>query len=404
MDIAVIGGGAAGFFAAISCKAHHPHAQVMLYEKSGKLLSKVKVSGGGRCNVTNACPNNTQFAKHYPRGEKLLKKAFQIFNAADTIKWFGKRGVKLIAEADNRMFPESNDAQTIVDCLIQEAKKTKVSIFLRTPVLEMKKVNEKFHLLLQDQSVIKVDKVVVASGGSPKQEGLQWLEALDHTVVPPIPSLFTFNMPNETVKSLMGIVVDPVTVKVQSTKLVAEGPLLITHWGMSGPAVLKLSAWGARELYKRDYRFKIQINWLGTTKENQLREDFAAVLDSIKKRKISNNNPFHLPSRFWNFILEKAAVNPELIWGEISKKSLNKLINILLNDVYEVSGKTTFKEEFVTCGGISLGDITANTMESTKCPGLFFAGEVLDIDGITGGFNFQAAWTTGFIAGKLGCS
>lgn len=402
MDIAVVGGGAAGFFAAISCKRHHPNAKVTLYEKSGKLLAKVKVSGGGRCNVTNACPNNTQFAKHYPRGEKLLKKAFQVFDASDTLQWFEERGVKLKAEADNRMFPESNDSQTIFDCLMQEAKNANILILTHTPVLKLAQVNEQFHLLLQNQSVVKADKVVVATGGSPKLEGLKWLEALGHTIIPPVPSLFTFNMPGEAVKSLMGVVINPVTVKVQSTKLMAEGPLLITHWGMSGPAILKLSAWGARTLYDKNYRFKIQINWLGTIKENQLRENMAANLEAIKKRKINNHNPFQLPARFWSFILEKAAINPEVIWAEIGKKSLNKLIDTLLNDVYEVSGKTTFKEEFVTCGGVSLDDITITTMESNKCPGLFFAGEVLDIDGITGGFNFQAAWTTGFIAGKLG--
>lgn len=402
MDIAVVGGGAAGFFAAISCKKHYPNAKVTLYEKSGKLLAKVKVSGGGRCNVTNVCPNNTQFAKHYPRGEKLLKKAFQVFDASDTAQWFEERGVKLKAEADNRMFPESNDSQTIVDCLMQEAKRSNILILTHTPILKLEQVNEQFHLLLQNQSVVKADKVVVATGGSPKLEGLKWLEALGHTIVPPVPSLFTFNMPGEAVKSLMGVVINPVTVKVQSTKLMAEGPLLITHWGMSGPAILKLSAWGARTLYDKNYRFKIQINWLGTIKENQLRENMAANLEAIKKRKISNHNPFQLPARFWSFILEKAAINPEVIWAEIGKKSLNKLIDTLLNDVYEVSGKTTFKEEFVTCGGVSLDDITITTMESNKCPGLFFAGEVLDVDGITGGFNFQAAWTTGFIAGKLG--
>lgn len=401
MKIAVIGGGAAGFFAAISCKVHHPKAQVTLYEKTGKLLSKVKVSGGGRCNVTNACSNRSVFAKNYPRGEKQLKRAFEIFSAEDTIKWFESRGVKLVAEEDFRVFPVTNDSQTIIGCLLREAKKLKVSIVLNSSVIRLEKIDAAFRLTLNNAIVSEVDKVVVASGGSPKKEGLKWLEALGHSIVPPVPSLFTFNMPSEDIKTLMGIVVDPVTVKVQSTNLVSEGPLLITHWGMSGPAILKLSAWGARTLYEKGYKFKIQVNWLGKTKENQLRKHLPGILESIKKRKISNTNPFHLPSRLWQFMLARAAITPTTIWAEISKKNLNKLIDTLLNDIYEVSGKTTFKEEFVTCGGIDLADISAS-MESKKCPGLFFAGEVLDIDGITGGFNFQAAWTTGFIAGKLG--
>lgn len=402
MDIAIIGGGAAGFFSAISCKAHHPHARVTLYEKSGKLLSKVKVSGGGRCNVTNACDNIAQFAKHYPRGEKHLKKALRQFSAADTIEWFEKRGVRLIVEADMRMFPSTNDSQTIINCLLQEASNHQVAIKFRTPIMKLEQEGKQFLLTFQDQTTAKADKVVVATGGSPKPEGLLWLQALGHTIIPPVPSLFTFNMPHETIRSLMGIVVNPVSVKVQSTKLIAEGPLLITHWGMSGPAILKLSAWGARALYEHDYKFKLQVNWLGSIKEHQLRETLTSSITSIRKRNMSNGNPFQLPNRFWEFIILKAGINGKTTWAELSKKSINKLIDTLLNDVYDVSGKTTFKEEFVTCGGVSLDDINIETMESKPCPGLFFAGEVLDIDGITGGFNFQAAWTTGFIAGKLG--
>lgn len=404
MDIAVIGGGAAGFFSALSCKAHHPHARVTLYEKSRKLLSKVKISGGGRCNVTNACNNIAEFAKHYPRGEKQMKKALRHFSAADTIKWFADKGVDLVAEADQRMFPSTNDSQTIVDCLLQNVQSQGIAIKLRTAIQELKQEDKRFILTFEDKNQAKVDKVVIATGGSPKLDGLLWLQTLGHSIISPVPSLFTFNMPHETIRSLMGVVLDPVTVKVQSTKLEAEGPLLITHWGMSGPAILKLSAWGARVLNEKDYRFKLQVNWLGNIKEHQLRTTFSASITNIRKRKIINGNPFQLPNRFWDFIIHKAGINGDTTWADLSKKSMNRLIDTLTNDTYDVSGKTTFKEEFVTCGGVSLTDINMETMESKKCPGMFFAGEVLDIDGITGGFNFQAAWTTGFIAGKLGAT
>ena len=404
MDIAVIGGGAAGFFSALSCKAHHPHARVTLYEKSRKLLSKVKISGGGRCNVTNAGNNIAEFAKHYPRGEKQMKKALRHFSAADTIKWFADKGVDLVAEADQRMFPSTNDSQTIVDCLLQNVQSQGIAIKLRTAIQELKQEDKRFILTFEDKNQAKVDKVVIATGGSPKLDGLLWLQTLGHSIISPVPSLFTFNMPHETIRSLMGVVLNPVAVKVQSTKLEAEGPLLITHWGMSGPAILKLSAWGARVLNEKDYRFKLQVNWLGNIKEHQLRTTFSASITNIRKRKIINGNPFQLPNRFWDFIIHKAGINGDTTWADLSKKSMNRLIDTLTNDTYDVSGKTTFKEEFVTCGGVSLTDINMETMESKKCPGMFFAGEVLDIDGITGGFNFQAAWTTGFIAGKLGAT
>lgn len=402
MDVAIIGGGAAGFFSALSCKAHHPDASVTIYEKSGKLLSKVKISGGGRCNVTNACDNITEFAKHYPRGEKLMKRALRHFNAEDTVEWFAKRGVSLVAEADGRMFPSTNDSQTIVDCLLHSTRRQGIAIKLKMPVVQLKREGDRFLIAFEDRTTIRVDKVIVATGGSPKMDGLIWLQALGHTIVPPVPSLFTFNMPRETVRSLMGVVIDSVSVKVQSTKLNAEGPLLITHWGMSGPAILKLSAWGARELQEKKYDFKLQVNWLGSIKEHQLRDSFNSSILNIRKRKVANGNPFQLPNRFWDFIIQKAGINGDTIWAELSKKNTNRLIDTLMNDTYEVSGKTTFKEEFVTCGGVNLGDINIETMGSKRCPGLFFAGEVLDIDGITGGFNFQAAWTTGFIAGRLG--
>lgn len=401
MQVAIIGGGAAGFFAAISCKTNYPDAMVTIYEKSDKLLAKVKVSGGGRCNVTHACFSISQLAKFYPRGEKQLKKAFEIFNTKDTVAWFESRGVKLKIEADNRMFPISDNSQTIIDCLMREVHKLGIIIKIHHPISGISKNENKFNLWLGNGRV-EVDKVIVATGGSPKLSGFNWLDKLGHAIAPPIPSLFTFNMPNESIKTLMGVSVNQAIVKIQGTKLKQEGPVLITHWGMSGPAILKLSAWGARILHDLNYTFKIQVNWLAIENEEQVRIQLTNDIELHKKRKIANDNSFQLPSRLWLFLLHKININPDNTWENIGKASTNQLINILLNDVYQVEGKTTFKEEFVTCGGVSLDSISMNTMESKACPGLFFAGEVLDIDGITGGFNFQAAWTTGYIAGKLG--
>ncbi|WP_339696986.1 NAD(P)/FAD-dependent oxidoreductase [uncultured Roseivirga sp.] len=398
-NIAVIGGGAAGFFAAFSCKTHSPNARVVIFEKTGKLLSKVKVSGGGRCNVTHACFNNNDLVRFYPRGGKQLKKVFGQFTTTDTVAWFEERGVQLKAEADNRMFPITDNSQTIIDCFLKEANKLGIQVVVNANVNSIQSKNPGFDLKIGDKTQY-FDKVIVASGGSPKAQGFDWLKALGHEIITPVPSLFTFNMPKESIKNLMGLSVPSATVRVQGTKLQQSGPLLITHWGMSGPAILKTSAWGARVLSDLNYDFKIQVNWLGTMNEEELRTWFVNSLQTIGKRKIRNKNPLDLPNRLWDFFLEKVEIDGEGIWAELGKKNLNRLINLLLNDTYEVKGKTTFKEEFVTSGGVALSDVDFNTMESRKCPGLFFAGEVIDVDGVTGGFNFQAAWSTGFVAGK----
>lgn len=397
--IAVIGGGAAGFFAAISAKVHSPSSEVIIFEKTSKLLAKVKVSGGGRCNVTHACFQSSELAKFYPRGGKQLRKAFDQFNTQDTVDWFETRGVALKAEDDNRMFPTTDDSQTIIDCLMAETKRLGVRISISSAILKITRLDSSFELTLKS-GVQTFDKVIIASGGSPKAEGFDWLKALGHEIVSPVPSLFTFNMPKESIKELMGLSVPNASVRVQGTKLVQSGPLLITHWGMSGPAVLKTSAWGARALSDMNYQFIAHVNWLGTVKENELRQMIESVIAEFGKRMLRNKNPFDMPQRLWEFLLEKLGLSLEKLWSELGKKGINKLVNILLNDEYSVSGKTTFKEEFVTCGGVSLSDVDFKTMESRACPGLYFAGEVLDVDGVTGGFNFQAAWTTGFIAGK----
>jgi predicted Rossmann fold flavoprotein len=394
--VIIIGGGAAGFFAAIKVKETYPEAKVTLVEKSNKLLSKVKVSGGGRCNVTNATFSIAKLAKSYPRGDKFLKKAFNNFATKDTIEWFKERGVELVAEADNRMFPVTNDSITIVDCLLNTARRLGVEILKKTNIKEVKMEGEHFHLFTEEQEFI-ADKLIVAQGGSNKEDSYQWLKALNHNIELPVPSLFTFNMPSERVKEYPGVVVKNVSTKVLSTKLKSQGDLLITHWGMSGPAILKLSAWGARELCNLNYAFTVSVNWMGDSSEEEVR--LLLPLDS--SRKILNENPFGFPKRFWSFLLSKVEIEEETHWLSLSKKSKNKLVNIITNDQYEVKGKTTFKEEFVTCGGVSLQDIDVKTMESKKSKGLYFCGEVMDIDGITGGFNFQAAWTTAYIAGAL---
>lgn len=403
MNVIVIGGGAAGFFAALSCKKHHPEFSVSILEKSDKLLAKVKVSGGGRCNVTHACFEDSRLAKFYPRGGKHLKKSFYQFNTKNTVEWFESRGVKLKTEEDNRMFPVTNDSQTIIDCLMDEANKVGVKIQKGIAISGIRKKENGFILNTNQKDFstaleVTADKIIIASGGSSKLEGFNWLKELGHKITSPVPSLFTFNMPNESIKKLMGVVTNPVSVKIKGTKLSSEGALLITHWGMSGPAILKLSSFGARELNAMTYKFEVLVNWINKS-EAEARNFLTEELKS--KKQIGNKNPFSLPNRLWNFLLDKNKIDPELSWNQAHKKSLNKLINTLVNDSYKCEGKTTFKEEFVTCGGVSLDDVSFETMESKVCPGIYFAGEVLDIDAVTGGFNFQAAWTTGFIAGKL---
>lgn len=398
--IVIIGGGAAGFFAAMAAAQKSPQHQVIILEKSNKLLSKVKISGGGRCNVTHNCPNPFELAKNYPRGEKALKIAFQKFAVNDTIHWFEQRGVQLKTEADGRIFPTSNDSQTIIDCFLEEAQRLHIDIRLHSEVHQIiPQKNGDFVLKIKKQTDIQADKIIITTGGSPKMEGLQWLADLGHRIEPPVPSLFTLNIPQNPIATLMGVAVPLANIKVQQSRLKQEGAVLITHWGLSGPAILRLSAWGARTLQGLGYQYPIQINWLNQTKEDELREMLLATKAQFPQKKIINH-PLGLPKRLSEFLIQKAQINPDKVWQEISKTDINRLSAILTADVYQVNGKTTFKEEFVTCGGISLSDVDFDTMQSKVIPNLYFAGELLDIDGITGGFNFQAAWTTGFIAGN----
>ncbi|MDA7803342.1 NAD(P)/FAD-dependent oxidoreductase [Crocinitomix sp.] len=405
MRVAVIGGGAAGFFAAINTKEHHPHAEVILFEKSKKILAKVKVSGGGRCNVTNGCTRISELIKAYPRGGKQLKKGFVEFNTQDTMDWFESRGVPLLIQPDNCVFPVSQNSQSIIDCFLNEAKRLRIIIKTECPVVGLKHIAEEkiqvdFARDSHESSVF--DKVILASGGSPKRSGLDWLEELGHEIADPVPSLFTFNMPNESVRDLMGIVVEETITKVLGTKLKSDGPLLITHWGMSGPSILKLSAFGARILSEKNYEFSIQLNWVNIQNINIVEEEISSLIVTHSQKLLSSIRPYYIPDRLWKFLLKKADLPEDKKWNELGKKGVNKIVNILTNDIYAVQGKTTFKEEFVTCGGVSLSSIDFNTMESKAFKNLYFAGELMDIDGITGGYNFQAAWTTAFIAARLG--
>lgn len=396
--LVVIGGGAAGFFCAVNAARMNPQLAVTIVEKSAKLLSKVKVSGGGRCNTTHACFDLPDLVKKYPRGAQFLKKAFHQFSTKDTIQWFEERKVNLVAEADGRMFPATNDSQTIINCLLQEADRYSVKVILQTEITEIKKAEDQFVLLSSKGNQFQADFLCVACGGYPKTAMFDWLTVLGHTIEKPVPSLFTFNMPGNKISNLMGLSVPMATVKVMGTKLVEQGPLLITHWGMSGPAILKLSAWGARSLADAHYQFNILVNWLSDYNEQSLREDWQIIRTEHAAQKMMNKNPFGLPGRLWNYLLEISEIKEETRWADLPSKEQNRLIQNLTAAEFAVNGKTTFKEEFVTCGGIKLQEIDPNTMESKKLSGLYFAGEIMDIDGVTGGFNFQNAWTSGWIA------
>lgn len=396
----VTGGGAAGFFCAVNAARMNPQLKVILVEKTGKLLSKVKVSGGGRCNVTHACFEIGEMSKKYPRGANFVKKAFHQFFTTDTIEWFKERGVELKTEGDGRMFPVTNSSQTIIDCLLNEARLYGVEILMNTEVKKIVVDQAKFTIQFSNQKIFQADFVCIASGGYPKSSMFQWLTKLGHTVEEPVPSLFTFNIPGHPIRELMGVSVGNARVRIAGSKLEQEGPLLITHWGLSGPAILKLSAWGARELAAKNYTFKILVNWLPEYNEQQMAERFQTLRFEIATQKVVNKNPVGLPQRLWEFMLEQTAINKELRWADLPSKEVNKLIKSLCNCEFEVKGKTTFKEEFVTAGGIKLNEIDANTMMSKKVPGLYFAGEVMDVDGVTGGFNFQHAWTSGWVAAK----
>jgi predicted Rossmann fold flavoprotein len=398
--LVVIGGGAAGFFCAVNAARMSRKLQVTLIEKTGKLLSKVRVSGGGRCNVTHALFDITEMSSRYPRGQHFAKKTFHQFFTNDTIQWFEERGVLLKKEPDGRMFPVSDSSQTIINCLLNEAARYGVQILMNREVKELQYTSERFHIRFQDDKNITADYVCVAAGGYPKSSMFQWLVSTGHSIQQPVPSLFTFNLPKHPITALMGISVEQARVKIENTKLMDQGPVLITHWGLSGPAILRLSAWGARELASMNYECKVHINWLPEENEHTLKKLFRQWRELHPIKKLSNYNMEGLPSRLWLFLLQQAGISAEMRFADLPAKLENALIRNLIDYTVDVKGKTTFKEEFVTAGGIRLNEVDPNTLMSKKVPNLFFAGEILDIDGITGGFNFQNAWTTAFIAAK----
>nr|WP_199315287.1 NAD(P)/FAD-dependent oxidoreductase [Planktothrix sp. FACHB-1355] len=405
LQVVVIGGGAAGFFAAITCAEAHPHFSVTLLEAGREFLTKVRISGGGRCNVTHACFDPAQLVQNYPRGGKALRGAFTRFQPRDTITWFAAQGVELKTESDGRMFPVTDDSATIVDCLIETAKAAGVKLRTGAVVVSVKTVEEnsssKFEVELKSGERLKCDRLLLATGSN--STGYQIAKALGHQIEPPVPSLFTFTILDPQLRDLAGVSLDNVRVRLQingKTEFEQIGPLLVTHWGLSGPAILKLSAWGARVLHENHYRATLQINWLPQYNPESLRQMLLAVRSQLARRQISSSCPVPIPRRLWEYLVTRVDIGTEDKWAGLSNKVLDRLIQELTQGQYQVNGKGVFKEEFVTCGGVSLKEVDFKTMESKSCPGLYFAGEILDIDGVTGGFNFQSAWTTAHLAGN----
>ncbi len=398
-NLVVIGGGAAGFFGAIQAAEQNPILKILILEKTSKLLSKVRISGGGRCNVTHHCFEPTELSHHYPRGQKPLKSLFRKYQATDVVKWFEQKGVKLKAEEDGRMFPVTDNSETIIDCFLAAAKQHNIKIEINTGVEEIKILPDGFELSFGDKK-FKSKKVLVAVGGHPNANAYTFIKKLGHTIVPLIPSLFTFNDSEKEFKHLMGVSVPNGVVRIAGTKFYKEGPILITHWGLSGPAVIKLSAWAAEYFYQNKYEATVLISWVKETQEEVVRKFLSDYKSANKKKKIYSHPLYELPQRLWTRLCELAEIEDQKIWDELSNKNLNKLLELLIRCPFKIKGKTTFKEEFVTCGGVDLNEVDLETMESKKIKNLFFAGEVLNIDGETGGFNFQAAWTTAYIAAK----
>ena len=397
-DVMVIGAGAAGVFSAINIKTFHPQLRVAILEKTHQSLSKVKVSGGGRCNVTHACFDPKELIKFYPRGTKELRGPFAVFQPSDTIQWFAERNITLKTEEDGRMFPDSDSSQTIIDCFHQELRQLEIPILYQQKIEKITPHENQFIIdTIQESYACK--RMVITTGGFNKLEQYQFINQLGISIIPPTPSLFTFNLPQHDLLQLQGIV-SQVNVKLLGTKMEESGPLLITHWGVSGPAILKLSSWAARYLHEQNYEFDFRVNWLPSMNEELLKETLNNWKQNYGAKKVINHFELDIPKKLQVYLLNKSTIDENTKWADVTKKQLNKLIDTLLNDVYHSQGKTTFKKEFVSCGGVQLNEINFKTMESKKVPGIYFAGEVLDIDALTGGFNFQAAWTTGYIAAQ----
>lgn len=384
---AIVGGGAAGFFLAVNLKEMVPDMEVTIFERSSKVLAKVEVSGGGRCNCTNSFAEINDLQTAYPRGYRLLKRLFKGFDHEDAYQWFEDHGVELVTQDDECVFPKAQDSHAIIDCFLRLAQRYHIKIC-------------KGRRIQQLEELEGYDYVAVTTGGSPKGEGLRWLEAMGHEIVAPVPSLFTLSIDDKQLTALQGLVVNGVTAFIPGTKMKATGPLLLTHWGMSGPAILKLSSYAARLLSEHDYRTAVSIRWTGMT-EAEVQERLCRTMAQDPQKQLTTFCPLQLPQRLWTYLLEKSiGERIRIRWSEMNKKDVNRLVNTLTNDTYQTSGRGTFKDEFVTCGGVALSSVNAQTLESKVVKNLYFAGEVLDIDGITGGFNFQAAWTTAYTVAK----
>ncbi|MEO4004280.1 NAD(P)/FAD-dependent oxidoreductase [Flavobacterium sp. CAU 1735] len=395
-DVIIIGGGAAGFFTAINIAENNSKLKIAILERGKDVLSKVRVSGGGRCNVTHACFIPNELVKFYPRGEKELKGPFHQFCSGDTIEWFERHGVELKIEDDGRMFPVTDSSQTIIDCFQQAVKKLGIDVLTGQSVQSLFR-GEDYWKVETTRDTFKASKIVMATGSNPKM--WEMMEILGHSIVPPVPSLFTFNIKDPRIKDLMGVSAQA-TVKVKGSRLQASGPLLITHWGMSGPGILRLSAWGARELFAKNYQFVLQVNWLNDLDFEETAELLRELKIEHAKKLITKKSPFDFPNRLWESLVLASGITEATKWADLSRKQLDNLTEQLVNGQYHVNGKSTFKEEFVTAGGVDLKEINFKTMESKILPDLYFAGEILDIDAITGGFNFQNAWTGGFLVAK----
>ena len=434
MKIAIIGAGAAGCFCAVELKRRMPSASVEVFEAGAKALAKVAITGGGRCNLTNSFEGISSLSAAYPRGDKLMKRLFRTFDQKSAWQWFENEGVKLVLQEDHCVFPASQDAMEIVNTLLARMRQAGVTLHTKRKVTgifprpdggytlsvsELSKVQSLRHAQLPRGSVAELvegpmpqkyqrrddrnfqaDIVVVTTGGSPELSGLGMLDGLELEIVPPVPSLFTLNLPGSPVRELMGTVVDNANASLVGTKLKAAGPLLITHWGMSGPAILKLSSYAARYLAENEYSATLSVNWFGGLGEQDVRDRILSLSKDNPQKQILNSHPSELPSRLWAYMITKAGIREDTRWAELGSKGMNRLVNTLINDEYQIRGKSRFKEEFVTCGGVALSNINLNTLESKTHPGLYFAGEVLDVDAITGGFNLQAAWSMGYTVAR----
>ena len=401
LRIAIIGGGAAGYFAAIEAKRCAPDAEITIFEKNSTMLAKVAITGGGRCNLTNSFAQISDAKQAYPRGHKLMKRLLKHFSHTDVYDWFEREGVALVTQDDECVFPASQDSQTVISCLTGLATRLGVRQQCGHSVMDIRRnADDTLHLCFANGREADFDRVAITTGGAPKGEGLQVFARLGHKIEQPVPSLFTFNVADADFLALLGAVVDPVVTSIPGTKFRAEGALLVTHWGMSGPAVLKLSSHAARFLSENNYHTQMAVNWTGITHSSATSEEVAAIVAANAQKQLASVRPFNLPSRLWLYILAKSGLQQQKRWGELGKKGISRLVETLTNDIHTISGKGRFRDEFVTCGGVSLSSVDMNTLESRVCPHLFFAGEVLDVDAITGGFNLQAAWTMGFVVGR----